>query len=207
MSLQKQVDKAHYNFTSYIDEYRWASLWHQITEVENLKPDKVLEIGPGPGIFKNISRLIGINVETIDLDPDLNPDHLGSATSLPFADASYDVVCAFQMLEHLPYQESLIALKEMVRVARRSVVISLPDAKSVFRWRVYIPGIAAFDRLFPRFGWSPVEHVFDGEHHWEINKKGYTLKKVLLDFSCLSKIERTYRVLDNPYHRFFVFSK
>lgn len=207
MSNEKQVNKCHYDFVSYMDLNRWVSVWHQINEVIKRNPKNVLEVGPGPGIFKNIAKTIGLNLETIDLDPDLNPDHVGSATSLPFADASFDITCAFQMLEHLPYAESLAAFKEMVRVSKKFIIISLPDAQPVFRWRIYIPKLAAFDRLLPRLNWKPKDHIFDGEHYWEINKKNHLLKNIIVDLSNICTLEKTYRVLDNPYHRFFIFSK
>lgn len=54
---------------------------------------------------------------------------------------------------------------------------------------------------------TPSKHVFDGEHHWEIGKKGYLLKKIIDDLSQKSKLLKTYRVPENPYHRFFVFEK
>jgi len=44
------------------------------------------------------------------------------------ADKSLDVVCAFQMLEHVPYEKSLAIFAEMAHVARKGAVISLPDA-------------------------------------------------------------------------------
>ena len=88
MNEKKQVDKTHYEFYRYMSKGRWASLWHQLDEVIQLKPSNVLEVGPGPGAFKQMAILFGLAVETIDLDPDLKPDHVGSATALPFADAS-----------------------------------------------------------------------------------------------------------------------
>jgi ubiquinone/menaquinone biosynthesis C-methylase UbiE len=176
-----------------------------LDEVIRLKPANVLEIGPGPGAFKQMPTLFGLRVETLDLDPDLKPDHVGSATALPFADASYDVVCAFQMLEHLPYQAALQAFSEMVRVSRRHVVISLPDARPVWPYWIHIPKFGNLALLFPRPIMKQPEHVFDGEHHWEINKKGYGLGRVIKDFGRLCQLTKTYRVFENPYHRFFVF--
>ena len=207
MTYEKQVNKAHYDFKSYMDKGRWMSVWHQLNEVIKLEPKTCLEVGPGPGLFKNVSSNFGIHVETIDLDPELQPDHVGSATSLPFDKESFDVTCAFQMLEHLPYSASLDAFSELVRVSKKGVVISIPDAETVYRWQVWIPTVAAFDRLIPPKGSKPKEHVFDGEHYWEINKVGYMLDKVIQDLTKICKMENTYRVMENPYHRFFVFRK
>lgn len=207
MSETKQVDKTHYEFTRYMNKERWTSVWHQLDEVIRLNPANTLEIGPGPGIFKQTAALFGLKVETLDLDPDLKPDHVGSATVLPFPDASFDVVCAFQMLEHLPYKTALQAFAEMARVSRRHIVISLPDAKPVWPYRFHMPKFGGRMLLFPRPGFTQQKHLFDGEHYWEINKRGYALDQVLGDLGNVCRLMNTYRVFENPYHRFLIFEK
>jgi len=207
MNEKKQVEKIHYEFARYMNKGRWASVWHQLDEVIRLKPANVLEIGPGPGVFKQTATLFGLKVETLDLDPDLKPDHVGTATDQPFADASYDVVCAFQMLEHLPYQTALRAFAEMVRVCRRHVVISLPDARPVWQYRFHVPKFGTRTLLLPRPIMRQPIHVFDGEHYWEINKQGYDLARVVSDLCRLCSLVKTYRVFENPSHRFLVFER
>lgn len=203
----KQVEKSHYDFRNYMGKGRWNSVWHQLDEITRLLPESVLEIGPGPGLFKTLAKSFGLDVKTLDFDPELNPDYVGSATDIPLSSNSFTVVCAFQVLEHLPYKDSLRAFEEMVRVARRNVVISLPDASVAWRYQMHFPKIGSFDALLQRpFERSDV-HVFDGEHYWEINKLGYGLDKLKKDFCSRCHLDRTYRVKENPYHRFFVFSK
>jgi len=204
--MKKQVLKSHYNFDKYLSKGRWDSMWHQIDEALKLKPNNILEIGPGPGIFKAVGNALNLDIKTLDIDPDLRPDYLESVFEMPFEDNSFDVVCAFQMLEHLPYEDSLLAFKEMLRVAKKGVIISLPDAKN--NWPIFFN--------LPRIGRIPIKilslkfwldkYIFDGEHYWEVNKRAYSLKKVIKDF-CLFGwgLERTFRVVENPYHRFFVF--
>ncbi|MDA3876553.1 MAG: methyltransferase domain-containing protein [Halothiobacillus sp.] len=204
--MKKQVDKAHYEFSRYVDKRRWASMWHQLDEVVRLKPEKVLEIGPGPGIFKATAISVGLTVETLDIDPELNPDHVASVFEMPFDDGAFDVVCAFQMLEHLPYEKSLEAFREMTRVARTGVVISLPDAKTLWPMSIYVPKIGNVHFFIPRPRLFPQKHIFDGEHCWEINKKGFSLRKIVEEFVVLGwSLEKTFRVSENPYHRFFIF--
>jgi SAM-dependent methyltransferase len=207
VSEKKQVDKAHYSFVRYMQKDRWASFWHQLDELFRLNPNRALEIGPGPGVFKLVANQFGVTVETLDLDSELNPDCVGSVLSLPFPENTYDVVCAFQMLEHVPYAESLLAFQEMVRVSRKNVIISLPDAKIVWPFRVHIPKIGEYKLLFPRPVLQESLHYFNGEHYWEINKRGFNLKRIIKDFGSICRIIKTYRVFDNPYHRFFVFEK
>lgn len=204
--MKKQVEKAHYEFSKYINKRRWASMWHQLDEVVKLKPKKVLEIGPGPGLFKATAIAVGLTVETLDIDPELNPDHVASVFDMPFEAGAFDVVCAFQMLEHLPYNKSLEAFKEMMRVARKGVVISLPDAKILWPMSVYIPKIGDVHFFIPRPKLLPQKHIFDGEHYWEINKKGFSLRKILDQFFEPGwELEKTFRVFENPVQRFFVF--
>ena len=206
--MKKQVDMGHYSFDKYLTKGRWASMWHQLDEVLKIDPKNVLEIGPGPGVFRAMASALGVHVETLDIDPELKPDHVGSVFNLPFKDNSFDVVCAFQMLEHLPYEKSLIAYSEILRVARRGVVISLPDAKRLLPIVCCLPKIGWVSLSIPFFRLGLKQHVFDGEHFWEVNKKNYPLKRVIKDFSnnkwCLKK---TFRVYENPYHRFFVFKR
>ncbi|MBT8448412.1 MAG: class I SAM-dependent methyltransferase [Gammaproteobacteria bacterium] len=203
------MTKEHYSFESYLDKGRWNSIWHQLAEIHKLNAKRVLEIGPGPGVFKLIAELSGLKVETLDLDPDLSPDHLGSATSLPFQDGAFDVVCAFQMLEHLPYEKALVAFSEMARVSAGPILISLPDAREVFGFSFRTQWVRNIlvETLIPAPRLRAPIHVFDGEHHWELNKRKFSLKKVTADFSRYAELHDTFRVPEKPFHRFLVFNK
>ena len=205
MVHKKQVNKSHYRFGPYMNKPRWCSVWHQMDEIQKLAPQSVLEIGPGPGVLKAVGALFGITVETLDLDSDLNPDHLGSASAIPLPDAAYDVVCAFQVLEHLPYESSLVAFEEMVRVSRGNVIISLPDAWPAWRYQIHVPFLGGLDLLVPRPRLRAPVHGPDPEHHWEINKRNYPLSRIVADFSRRMSLLKTYRVPEFPYHRFFLF--
>ena len=206
--MDKQVSKGHYEFARYMTEARWATIWHQLDEVIKLSPTRVLEIGPGPGIFKAAANAFGVHVETMDIDPDLNPDYVSSVFAMPFASNEIDVVCAFQMLEHLPYEQALQAFSEMVRVAKKSIVISLPDAKKAWPMQISIPKIGKLKFLISLPYSSPKEHKFDGEHYWEINKKYYELRRIIDDFERSNcKLAYTYRTWGSPFHRFFVYHK
>jgi SAM-dependent methyltransferase len=205
--LGRQVEKSHYEFARYVSKERWASFWHQIDEIIKLNPRNVLEVGPGPGLFKAIAKIVGIDVETLDLDPDLSPDHIGSATDMPFSDGTYDVVCAFQMLEHLPYDVSLKAFRDMIRVSVNHVVISLPDARPLWHYKLYVPKIGQRDFAISRPQLRLPLHKFNGEHYWEINKRDYPLARIVADYTNFARLVKTYRVPENPYHRFFVFEK
>ena len=49
---------------------------------------------------------------------------------------------------------------------------------------------------------------FEEEHYWEIGKVSYPLNKITKDIEGAGfKIIKTYRIFENPYHRFFVLIK
>lgn len=209
LMLQKQVDRSHYDFASYMTKARWVSTWHQLKEVINTSPKNVLEVGPGSGMFTACARVCGLSIKTLDLDPSLQPDYIGSADSIPLGNESIDTVCAFQVLEHMPFEISTKALSEFCRVARKAVVISLPDAGTGWAETITIPRLGTHKLILRNPFARKLEHIFDGEHYWEINKVGFELHKVLTvirgtarDFNL-----RTYRVHENLYHRFFILER
>ena len=62
--------------------------------------------------------------------------------------------------------------------------------------------------LIPLPRLKPPKHEFNGEHYWEIGKVGYPLSKITKDIERAGfNIERTYRVFENPYQRFFILRK
>lgn len=80
------------------------------------------------------------------------------------------------LAQHL-VAEAVKVFEEMVRVSKASVVISLPDAERVWRYSIYLPKYGNLNFLLPRPTLFKQENAFDGEHYWEINKKGFELKK------------------------------
>jgi hypothetical protein len=206
---KKQVNKDHYHFSRYVSKTRWASMWHQLDEVLRADPERVLEIGPGPGVLKAVAGLFGVKVETLDIDPELSPDHLASAEHMPFDANCFDVVCAFQVLEHVPYEQSLAIFAEMSRVTKRYIILSLPDSMPAAFYSLHVPRSGQVSFLMPRPWLGGKDHVFDGEHYWELNKLGHSLEKVKADLKAAGDValERTYQVKEFSYHRFLVFRK
>ena len=55
----------------------------------------------------------------------------GSVVELPFPDRSFDVVGCFEVLEHLPGDLPRLALAELSRVSRGTVLLSVPSRTSL----------------------------------------------------------------------------
>jgi ubiquinone/menaquinone biosynthesis C-methylase UbiE len=202
----KQVNASHYSSAAYVSKARFASYWRQVSEVLKLDPRRVLEIGPGPGIVTHILRKAGLEVTTVDYANDVGADVVASVLDLPFGDRAFDVVLCSQVLEHLAYSQFQKALREICRVTDTSAIISLPNSGKYVRYSLYVPIIGNI-----RFGVNvqaiPRLHVFDGQHHWEIGKAGFPLRKVRAAIKAVFPSVADDRFWDNPYHHFFVCRK
>lgn len=199
----KQIDKGHYTEDAYLDESRFVSYYHQISEVLDAMPKSVLEVGVGDHVLGNyLKSNTGIQYTSLDIAEDLQPDIVGSITALPFPDRSFDVVCAFEVLEHLPFEESKKALSELARVAKKYVILSLPHFGPMLSFSFKTPFLPNI-----RFAWKiPFHkiHVFNGQHYWEIGKKGYSPARIRALLRLHGKIVRDYVPFNSSYHHFFV---
>lgn len=201
--FKPQVSKNHY-FRDYDTKERWISYWYQINEILKTKPRKILEVGIGNKTVSNYLKKLRINVVTVDIDKSLKPDYVCSVTNLSkiFSKKQFDTVLCAEVLEHLPFKHFEKALRELWKVSKKYVILSLPHFGLGLRLSLKIPLIKEinFAIKIP----LPVKHVFDGQHYWEIGKKGYPLRKILKIISKWYKIKKTYIVPENPYHRFFI---
>jgi len=198
----KQVNKDHYNFMKYSNPARWISYYHQANEIISTKPQSVLEIGVGDSVVSSyFKRNTDILYKTMDIDKELEPDVIGSVLDIPFENDSFDTVCIFEVLEHLPFSDFERALKELKRVSRDNVIISLPHFGPPVQFFVKIPFIRL--KLFFKIPFYK-EHKFNGEHYWELGKKGYSVKKILTILNKYFNIQKHFVPFESQYHHFFV---
>ncbi|MCK5832058.1 class I SAM-dependent methyltransferase [bacterium] len=187
-----------YSF-NYDSKERFISYWHQIHEILTTNPQNVLEVGIGNGFVSEYLIKNGVNITTVDLEQRLEPDVVGDIHSLPFADSSFDAVSAFQVLEHLPFDDFQKGIAELARISRSHVLISLPHGRRYGNYKLPRIGEVLFPKLTGRW------HLLSKEHFWELDYPGYKLKTVIGKIeSCGLNVEKTYRIFENPYHRIFV---
>lgn len=204
---KKIYQQGFYKEKDYDTKQRFNSYWHQIHEIISCDPASILEVGVGNAFLSDYLKKRKFNLVSCDIDPELRPDKIGTIVSLPFKDSVFDLIVCFQVLEHLDYEFFPKALSELFRVSSKNVVISLPDIERCWRIAFRIKNI----QIRKYVVWpckNAKRHIFDGEHHWEIGKAGYSLERICRDIQTTGFIiERTYRVFENPYHRFFILKK
>lgn len=84
---------------------------------------RVLDVGGATG--NNLLKEFGIDdVVTLDLNRDA--DVVASADRIPLVDKSFDIVTCIDTLEHIPKESRVQAVKEMLRVASKAVLLVAP---------------------------------------------------------------------------------
>ncbi|MCY2961465.1 MAG: methyltransferase domain-containing protein [Planctomycetota bacterium] len=123
---------------------------------EGSKPLSILDVG---GRTANLRAFLPADrVFLVDVDPSEEPGLvLGDGARLPYRDRSFDVVAAFDTLEHVPprFREAFVA--ECARVSKKWVVLAGPYQS---------PSVDESERLLQRFLRDKlgVEHRYLDEH-------------------------------------------
>ena len=210
--MEPQVKKDHYFRKKYDDLNRFISYFYQVDLLTSLEAKTVLEIGKGNGFFSDYAKKLGYSVTTCDFDKNLNPDYVGDIRSLPFQDNSFDVVTAFEVLEHVAFEDVSKALAELKRVSSKFILISLPYKSTGLECVIKFPGLRTlfkrsfldfFIRIPLRFGGIKIS----GQHYWEIDAKRYSLSKVRRILKKYFQIRQEVKPALNKYHYFFVLQK
>jgi ubiquinone/menaquinone biosynthesis C-methylase UbiE len=204
--MEKQVNKDHYDFEKYCYPERWESYYHQIKESLALRPKNILEIGSGDKFFGNyIKTNTNIEYKSLDIAGDLSPDIIGSVDNMPIEDGSFDLVCAFEVLEHLPFEKFEKSISEIKRVSRRHAIISLPHFGPVIKFSFKIHFLREL-----KFAWKipyhPI-HKFNGQHYWEIGKNNFSNAKIKNILEKNFKVTKDFIPFDSQYHHFYILEK
>jgi len=214
-----------YAEASYARAKNFTSVWHQLNEIWRLPKSEVhsiLEVGKGIGLFNSIIDSYDYDVTTLDIDDTYQPDLVGNILDMPVPENSYDLVCAFEVLQHVPSKKMGKALKEIVRVASRYVYISLPcrtssvkfDIALEFRQR-FLNRLSCNGRFFRSFGVGKLADNDEDEmlkrldkhhpHYWEVGTRSFAKKSILkrLDDANL-KVIKQFHNPEHAYHWFIL---
>lgn len=99
-------------------------LKEQVSKFAKELSGAILDLGGGSG---NRYKHFFEKITSLDINPDLNPDILGSAEDIPLQDGSIDSILCTQLLEHVPHPQKVFS--EMFRVLKPGgkVLITVPQ--------------------------------------------------------------------------------
>jgi ubiquinone/menaquinone biosynthesis C-methylase UbiE len=156
----------HGHHESVLRSHSWRTVANSASYlVPHLRPGlRVLDVGSGPGtITLDLARLVapgavvGIdaseqivaNATGLATDNDLHnvTFQVGDAYALDFEDASFDVVHAHQVLQHLA--DPVAALREFRRVLKPGGIVAVRDVDyGATAWHPGLPGLASWLRIY-----------------------------------------------------------
>jgi hypothetical protein len=203
-----QVETEHYRRRSYDTRERFFTYWAQIEEVLRLQSFPVLEVGVGNGFVSDYLRRRAVPVTTCDFDVRLRPEVVCDIRALGLRSGSVGTVLASEILEHIPFDTFVPALRELHYVSKRFAVISVPNASRAYRIWIHTPW--GPKRWLFSLRWLPRRRtpLTPRQLFWEIDLRDYPIEKVK---GCLAEagwiVDRDYRLFESPYHHFFVLRK
>lgn len=192
-----------YYTPNYLSPDRMSSYSYQYSLALETGACTFLNIGSANSILKYLLEKNDVHVIDLDLDWNTKPNVSAALPFLPFSDKSIDVVMCFQILEHLPLIMFGATIKELKRVAKEFILLSLPDQTITNSQRLKYFIYKTFNR--------PVEwniyklRQIDTEHFWEIGHSNIS------DFAIVNMIKnenleiiKDFRNQNNRFHHFFV---
>jgi ubiquinone/menaquinone biosynthesis C-methylase UbiE len=213
------------NFLSNNYEYfnRFLSYFFQIELIEATRPKSILEIGCGGGTLGLLLKQRNYNYKSCDLNPKLKPNYIADIRKLPMKANSFDVVCAFEVLEHLPFSDFVSALKELKRVSKKYVIISIPYSCLYISFSLQFTFLTILKPLFNLLKIKPNTPIYfnlliptfflrkyglSKSHCWEMGRKGFSkseIKKRIKESGLF--LEKEFSRIHFAYNYFFVLRK
>lgn len=150
-------------------ETHWRLYWRQqkIMQGALIPGDNILEIGVGSGFTANYLQSKGMNVTTLDIDPDKKPDIIANIVNYDFP-IEYDHILAFEVFEHIPFPKFKQVIRNLSRKCSKYLFLSVPIYKRV---------LIDFSLKLPRleklcFKIAIPKRNLGSHHHWEIGYEG-----------------------------------
>lgn len=152
--------------------HQWNYYWYQINilNTELSKGDSILEIGIGTRFTSNYLKSKGFRVTTIDIDPVKEPDIVANIVDYEFKE-NFDHVLAFEVFEHIPYEDFRKVLQNISHICDKNIFISLPRNEKVWiALNLELPGSKSFNFKIS----TRRKKIISKYHHWEVDFKEYT---------------------------------
>ncbi|MFC1735267.1 class I SAM-dependent methyltransferase [Candidatus Hydrogenedentota bacterium] len=181
------LDAHEYGY-AYLGKYfeRISAYRHQAACAARTSPRSVLLIGKGDGLTIRFLEQAGFPVVCMDIEELMAPSVVASVHQIPFREGAFDVSVCCEVLEHLPWEDFHSSLRELRRVTRDALVLSVPDTRRCMTLHLKGPRISKWQLEFEcqaSFAARPNRPIPKGKlaklgHYWEIGYEGVTKKVV-----------------------------
>lgn len=205
---EKSLDREGYFSDHYFSVLMMATFAHQISDIYNLKPKNIIEIGIGNGFTSSFLKSAGYTVTTCDINENLIPDHVLPVQQLQkvFSPGEFDLAVCCEVLEHIPFEEFEPAIAAIASVADR-LYLTLPNYRKFFGFSGYFD-VPRLRTLFNLGMYLPIPRKITPEHFWELDSASHSKSTNIVSIieKYFPKVKsHNYKL--NRYHRAFVCEK
>ncbi len=210
---ESSLERSRYINAAYMDEIQLLTYANQlqiilktINKYCNIDLN-ILEIGIGNGYIANALKTYDFNINTFDINKNLNPDYFGNILELNecIGKKKFQLALCCEVLEHMEFdyfEKALIELKE----ASEFTIITLPSFKRHYGFY----GLLKFPRkiLHINFGLEIGFKKLPEEHFWEIGSEKYSSRKKIEQV-----IKKHFIILEqgkftlNNYHNYYILKR
>lgn len=140
--------------------------------IENIPKDvkTILDTGCGNGplvnlIYKKFERVVGLDSSEEALKHVESEKVLADISSIPFRDKGFDLVVCSETLEHLPEKDYSRAVKEIKRVVKKYIIVTVPNSENLIRSSEMCPNCKRWIHSsfhYRSFNKKKLENIFTG---------------------------------------------
>lgn len=137
------------------------------------REQNILEVGIGTGLLSDLLKKRGWNLVTLDIDEDKRPDFCCSALDFEYGAHAIDVVLAFEIFEHIPFETFKKIVCKLADQNVKNIYFSLPwSERNAFELYLKVPKLKGFRFYFD----IPRNVITEKSHFWELSIKEKVLK-------------------------------
>lgn len=144
---------------------------NRIKTITNMIPQDVnslLEVGCGEGkiinsLINKYNKIYGLDISDEALKNVKTPKIKGRVENLPLPSDSFDIVLCCEVLEHLPFHLYEKSLKEIQRVSKKYILISIPNDEDLEIGQINCPKCGSFFHIYGHlrsFNFSNITDLF-----------------------------------------------
>lgn len=157
--------------------------------------NSLLEVGCGDGRIINrlqgkYEKICGLDISHKALKHVKTPKVQGSLEELPFLDNSFDILICCEVLEHLPFPVYKKAIKEMERVSKKYILISVPNRENLDSRMIKCPKCGCSSHIWKHLRSFNEEKLKTLFNDFEIQKTKNHLAEQFIFVDTFLKIKR-----------------
>ncbi len=187
-AFDAQYQLSQRDYLAHIDFYTWTRHFHVLRDLGAQESGDLLEVGTGDGVVRRCLLPLVRSYTVVDINPQLKPDVLADLRQpQPALVGRFDAVVCTEVLEHIPFDELPLCLRQLRSFLRPGgrLYLTLPHRKGhmlvvtprqrLLKWRFPV-GLTSLSEAWNRFVRRRI--WIDPHHCWEIGDGHVTRAQV-----------------------------